>query len=129
MTYIYVDRRQRVKAGGTYINQCAVTVPRYNTIDFIIQFCAARELNKIGNVSTYKRNMDACSRNHCDRVMSVFPYSCFRYTACKSHFSAPYCIVVCGLSGYTIFFPALGLSRKWHDLRKEKMLLDTKCLF
>ena len=71
MTYIYVVRRQTVKAGGTYINQCAVTVPRYNTIDFIIQFCAARELNKIGNVSTYKRNMEARSRTHCDRVMSV----------------------------------------------------------
>jgi hypothetical protein len=33
--------------------------------------------------------------------MSVCLYSCLSYAACKAH--APYYIVICGLSGCTIF--------------------------
>ena len=39
------------------------------------------------------------------------------YPACKAH--APYYIVICGLSGSTIFFPGFS----------EKKLLNPKCVF
>jgi hypothetical protein len=36
-------------------------------------------------------------------VMSGCPYSCLSYPACKRIFSAPYCVVVFGVSGSAIF--------------------------
>ena len=77
----------------------------------------------------YKRNIKARSRYDCCRgkaisikyydSMSVF----LRYPACKAH--APYFIVICGLSGSTIFFP--------HYLTKGtifgRKLLNIKCVF
>jgi hypothetical protein len=41
----------------------------------------------------------------------------FRHPACNAH--APYYIVVCGLSGYTVFST---LSRKRHDFRGKKFI-------
>jgi hypothetical protein len=47
---------------------------------------------------------------------------CLCYTARKAH--APYYIVICGLSGCSIFST---LSHKWHDFRKK--LLNIKYMF
>ena len=44
------------------------------------------------------------------------------YAICIAH--APYYIVICGLSGSTIFFPSS--SHKRHDFRKKKKLLNKK---
>jgi len=63
-----------------------------------------------------KRNIGARSRNCCFHekaisiIMGLCVYSCLSYLACKVR--APYCIVVCVLSGCTIF-PAL--SHKWYE--------------
>jgi len=43
------------------------------------------------------------------------------YPVCKAH--APYYVVICGLSGCTVFST---LSRKWHDFREKKALLNIK---
>jgi hypothetical protein len=46
----------------------------------------------------------AVGKQYVLNVMSVCPYSCLSYPACKHIFSAPYYIVVFGLSGSTTFF-------------------------
>jgi hypothetical protein len=40
---------------------------------------------------------------------------------------APYCIVVCGLSGFTTFFFTLSDIR--HDFEKNKVVEDKMCVF
>jgi hypothetical protein len=60
---------------------------------------------------TYKRKIEARSRNHCCRgkETSITHSDCvcsLSYPACKAH--APYYIVICGLSGSTIFFHGIS---------------------
>jgi hypothetical protein len=58
--------------------------------------------------SLRKRKDEARSRNHCCRGKALiikhyaYVFSSLSYPACKAH--APYYIVICGLSGSTIFF-------------------------
>ena len=57
---------------------------------------------------TYQRNIEALSGNHCSRWKEInVTYSEFvcglLYPARKPH--APYYIVICGLSGHSLFFP------------------------
>ena len=56
-----------------------------------------------------KRNTDARSHNHCchGKAITIIYFVCvflaFFYPALNGH--APYYIFICGLSGFTIFFP------------------------
>jgi len=48
--------------------------------------------------------------------MSEYLYACLIYPACKLYISAHHCIVICGLSGSTIFFK---LTHQRHDFGKK----------
>jgi hypothetical protein len=75
---------------------------------------------------TCKHNIEACSPNQCCRVIVTYAererereresvrVCSFSYQAFKAHTS--YYIVICGLSGSTIFF---HISQKWYHFRKK----------
>jgi hypothetical protein len=46
----------------------------------------------------------------------MYLYPCVTYLARKPNFSAPYYVVIRGLSYCTVF---VTLSHKWHDFRKK----------
>jgi len=54
----------------------------------------------------------------------LFLYSCISYPARKSHFSTPYYIVMCGLSGSTTFFHVISQKTRF----SIKALLNIKCV-
>jgi hypothetical protein len=78
----------------------------------------------------YKSNTEERSRNHCCRRKSNTYYivwkcvCCLSYPACNAH--APYYIVICGLSGSTIFSHSLINSTTF---RKRILTIKSVCLF
>jgi len=72
-----------------------------------IEYSCIELLTRQETKVTLKRvpiSIDAVGKQYLLNVMSVCPYSCLSYPACKRIFSAPYHIVVFGLSGSTTFF-------------------------
>ena len=57
---------------------------------------------------------------HGTSVKIVCLYFCLNYPECSAH--APYCIVICGLSGGTVFF---SLCPKRLDFRGKKVIEHT----
>jgi hypothetical protein len=70
----------------------------------------------------------SCKRCCRGKAVNITCYKCvsvgFRYPACKAH--APYCIVICSLSGSTIIF---HIGPIWYMERfLEKNKVNTKCV-
>ena len=75
--------------------------------DSKIRPCNVGGRSKQNTQCMYKRNIEARSRNHCcsGKTISITYSECvcsLSYPACNAH--APYYIVICDLSGCTIFF-------------------------
>ena len=84
--------------------------------------------SKQNRLFKYKWNTDARSHSHCCRgkarsITDSERFCSFSYPVYTAH--APYCIVICDLSGSTMFFPHYLINGTifW------KKLLNTKCVF
>jgi hypothetical protein len=80
---------------------------------------------------TYMHNMEECSCNHrcCVKAVSVRYSECahgLHHPARKAH--VPFCIVICGLSGTTIFFHII-MSQTAQVSEKKNKLLNLKFVF
>jgi hypothetical protein len=99
--------KKMIKHYGSYVpnSRCAKHLPSRAIIKQFINGCAIEQQVQEDGQSTY--NIEARSRNHCCRGESIS----ITYSECVCRLSdqarnahAPYYIVICDLSGCTIFF-------------------------